>query len=244
MITGAAGAIGSASARRLVREGARVIGVDLDSAAFDALADELGGQRFVGIVADVTDRSSVSSAFEGAARSGRVDAVFVNAGVECRTQLLRDFDEAECQRVFAVNVLGSFNVAAAALDSMAGHGGKLVLTASIAGLTGGALGTGVYVASKHAVVGIGRALAVEAKPLGIQVTVLCPGPVEGRMMTSFAQGVHALLDASGDETAGLTGRMDVARHATPDEIAAEVAWLFSDEVPLRNGEIVALGGAV
>lgn len=244
LITGVAGAIGSASARRLVREGARVIGLDTDSTGLDALTDELGSQRFLGIPADVTDRSSVSAAFERAGQVGPLNAVFINAGVEGRPHLLQEFDEAEYRRVFDVNVLGSFHVAAAALGALAEGGGKLVLMASTAGLTGGALGTGIYVASKHAVVGIGRALAVEAQRVGIQVTVLCPGPVESRMMDDLGAGVRALVAAGGDEAAGLSGGMDRARYATADEIAAEVAWLFSDEVPLRHGEIVALGGSI
>src|SRR5690606_22898952 len=164
-----------------------------------------GSKRFLGIQADVSDRSSVSAAFERAGHVGPLHAVFVNAGIEGRPHLLQEFDEAEYRRVFDVNVLGSFHVAAAALGALAHGGGKLVLTASTAGLTGGALGTGIYVASKHAVVGIGRALAIEARRSGIQVTVLCPGPVEGRMMDDLGYGVRALVAASGEEAGGLAG---------------------------------------
>jgi NAD(P)-dependent dehydrogenase (short-subunit alcohol dehydrogenase family) len=156
------------------------------------------------------------------------------------------FDLADFEKVFAVNVRSAFLGASAAMRQMMTQPdrGKIVFTASIAGLKGDP-GVSVYVASKHAVIGLARSLMKEAGPLGIRVNVVAPGPVETRMMRPLEEGLAALagLDA-GAFQAALSSAIPLARYAEADEIASTVSWLLSDEVPYMHGEVVTVGGGL
>lgn len=246
VVTGAAGGIGSATVRRLHAEGANVVAVDLDGAGVAALAAELG-DRVLAHRADVTSAED-TDAFVAAAveRFGSVDLFHANAGVESRVRTVADFDLADFEKVFAVNVRSAFLGTSAVVRQMTaqGTGGAIVLTASIAGLKGDP-GVSVYVASKHAVIGLARSLMKETGPLGIRVNVVAPGPVDTRMMRPLEEGLAALsgLDAAGFQAA-LSTAVPLGRYAQPEEIAATVAWLLSDEVPYMHGEVVTVGGGL
>jgi NAD(P)-dependent dehydrogenase (short-subunit alcohol dehydrogenase family) len=246
VVTGAAGGIGSATVRRLHAEGANVVAVDLDGAGVEKLAGEFG-QRVLAFRADVTSQEE-TEAFVAAAvdRFGSLDLFHANAGVESQVRTVADFDLADFDKVFAVNVRSAFLGTSAVMRRMTaqGTGGSIVLTASIAGLKGDP-GVSVYVASKHAVVGLARSLMKESGPLGIRVNVVAPGPVDTRMMRPLEEGLAALsgLDAAGFQAA-LSTAIPLGRYAQADEIAATVAWLLSDEVPYMNGEVVTVGGGL
>lgn len=246
VVTGAAGGIGSATVRRLHAEGANVVAVDLDEAGVRALADELG-ERVLPVRADVTSPADTEAFFAAAVdRFGSVDLFHANAGVESSVRTVADFDLADFEKVFAVNVRSAFLGSSAAMRRMIaqGTGGSIVFTASIAGLKGDP-GVSVYVASKHAVIGLARSLMKESGPLGIRVNVVAPGPVDTRMMRPLEKGLAALsgLDAAGFQAA-LSTAIPLGRYATADEVAATVAWLLSDEVPYLNGEVVTVGGGL
>ncbi|MEY4135992.1 MAG: hypothetical protein RL205_120, partial [Actinomycetota bacterium] len=157
-----------------------------------------------------------------------------------------NFDIADFQKVFNVNVLSAFLGASAAVRRMATQpdGGKIVFTASIAGLKGDP-GVSVYVASKHAVIGLMRSLMKETAALKIRVNVVAPGPVETRMMRPLEEGLGAL---AGTDAAGLRAMLatviPMGRYAEADEIAATASWLLSDEVPYMHGEVVTVGGGL
>ena len=246
VVTGAAGGIGSATVRRLFAEGANVVAVDRDGAGIDALAAELG-EGVLAVQADVTSESDTQAFFAAAVdRFGSVDMFHANAGVESRVVPVADFDIADFDKVFAVNVRGSFLGASAAVRQMLTQQdkGKIVFTASIAGLKGDG-GVTVYTASKHAVVGLARGLAKETAALGIRVNVVAPGPVETRMMRPLEEGLGALagLDGAGLKAA-LSAAVPLGRYAEAEEIAATVVWLLSDEVPYMHGEVVTVGGGL
>ena len=165
IVTGAAGGIGAAAVRRLHAEGANVVAVDINQAGVDALATELG-DRVLAIGADVTSPEDTAKFFATTVEKfGSVDMFYANAGVESRVLTVADFDINDFEKVFAVNVLSAFLGASAAMRQMATQPerGKIVFTASIAGLKGDA-GVGVYVASKHAVIGMSKSLMKEAGP--------------------------------------------------------------------------------
>ncbi len=246
IVTGAAGGIGSATCRRLHAEGANIVAVDLDQAGLDALVAELG-DRIVAVRADVTNPEQTEAFFDTAVSTfGSVDMFHANAGVESTVVPVANFDIADWQKVFNVNVLSAFLGASAAVRRMATQpdGGKIVFTASIAGLKGDP-GVSVYVASKHAVIGLMRSLMKETGALGIRVNVVAPGPVETRMMRPLEEGLAALMgtDAAGFQAA-LSTAIPLARYAEADEIAATAAWLLSDEVPYMHGEVVTVGGGL
>ncbi|WP_165486110.1 SDR family oxidoreductase [Frankia sp. Cppng1_Ct_nod] len=246
VVTGGAGVIGSAVSRRLAAEGARVVVADLDADAARKIAELIGGDA-VGVGVDITTPAGAEASVDAAVQAfGRLDLFHANAGVECMVRTVTDFDVADYHRVFGVNVLGAFLSAQAAVRRLTaqGDGGSILFTASIAALMGTG-GTSIYNASKHAVHGLARCLALEVAGSGIRVNTLAPGVVESRMMDSLGAGLGAL--AGVDEAAfkgGMKRAVPLGRYATPEEIAATAAWILSDEVPYLHGEVLTVGGGI
>ncbi len=246
LVTGAAGGIGSAACRRLVDEGAKVVAADISADAASVLAGSIGS-ACVGVGADVSTAAGAAAGVEAAiATFGGLDLAFINAGVECIAAPIAEFAEAEYDRVFDVNVRGSFLTAQAVVKHLSAEGkpGNILFTASIAGLQGSPT-TSIYNASKHAVVGISKCLALEVGSLGIRVNVLCPGIVDTRMMRSLEEsmGAAAGLSAAAMKEAMAAGNT-LGRYATADEIAAMAAWILSDEGAYCHGETFTIGGGL
>lgn len=246
LVTGAAGGIGSATCRRLVAEGANVVATDISDDASKAIAAELGG-RGVGVGADISTAAGVAAAVQaGVDAFGGIDLALINAGVECQAAPIAQFSEAEYDRVFDVNVRGAFLTAQAVVNHLLGAGkpGNVLFTASIAGLQGSPT-TSIYNASKHAVVGISKCLALEVGSQGIRVNVLCPGVVDTRMMRSLEESMGAAAGISAsDMKAAMAAGNALGRYATADEIAAMAAWILSDEGAYCHGETFTIGGGL
>lgn len=254
VVTGAGGRIGAGVCHRLRKEGARVVAVDRDKSALDALAAEIAsefGAEFaadlVTVEADVCDAEDTERFFATAVeRFGSVDMFHANAAIEGVVSDVAHLDIADVDRVMAVNVRSVFLGAAAAVRQMSEQPtrGSILFTSSIAGLKGDA-GVAPYVASKHAVIGIMRSLTKEIGPLGIRVNCLCPGVVESRMMDSLEEGIGALAGIDGPAVkSALIAAVPMHRYAQVAEIAATAAWLLSDEVPYMHGEVVTVGGGL
>ncbi|HET6507319.1 MAG TPA: SDR family NAD(P)-dependent oxidoreductase [Baekduia sp.] len=241
-ITGAAGSIGAATARRFVAEGARVALTDLDADALDALAAELGADRALALPADVTDSGAVADAVARAVeRFGGLDVAFANAGVFGAVAPVVDYPEDVFDRVMAVNVRGPFLVAKHALAAMR-DGGSMIINSSVVGLTADP-GIVAYATSKHALVGLMRTAAKEMAPRGIRVNTLHPGPVAN----AFQHRIE--LTATGAATEAEAARafeamIPLDRHATPEEVAAAVLFLASDESAFLTGATVPLDGGM
>ncbi|WP_322769276.1 SDR family NAD(P)-dependent oxidoreductase [Frankia sp. Cr1] len=246
VVTGGAGVIGSAVSRRLAAEGALVVVADLDADAAKTVAELIGGAA-VGVGVDITTPLGAQASVDAAVQAfGKLDLYHANAGVECAVRTVADFDPADYHRVFGVNVLGVFLSAQAAVRQLSaqGDGGSILFTASIAALMGSA-GTSVYNASKHAVQGIARCLAVEVAGAGIRVNTLAPGVVESRMMDALGAGLGALVGADGATArSGMEAAVPLGRYATPEEIAATAAWILSDEVPYLHNECITVSGGI
>ena len=245
VVTGGAGGIGSAVCRRLAEEGAKVTVVDLDEAAAKEVASSLGPGA-IGVGADVATEEGTDAYVRAALGAfGRIDAFHNNAGIEGRVAPLVEAEVADFDRVVAVNVRGVFLGLRAVLRQMATQGGgAIVNTASVAGLRGAAT-LGPYVASKHAVVGLTRTAAAEAGPQGVRVNAVCPGLIDTRMLRSIeeARGPTAGADAGAAKAASVR-RVPQARYGEPDEVAALVAWLLSEEAPYAHGGIYTLDGGL
>ncbi|MBC7632248.1 SDR family NAD(P)-dependent oxidoreductase [Aeromicrobium sp.] len=245
VVTGAGAGIGAATCRRLVAEGAQVVAADIDLAAAEAIAKEIGSNA-VALRADVSTPDGAAACVSAAVDAfGRLDAFHANAGVEGRAHLVSDFDLAMYELVFGVNVRGAFLCASAALRRLTsqGDGGGILFTSSLASLQG-TPSMAIYTASKHAVHGLVRCLAREVSP-GIRVNALAPGVVDTRMMRSLEQSMGA---AGGTDAAtlraGLEAAVPMRRYASVDEIAATAAWILSDEVPYVHGETITVGGGL
>lgn len=242
IITGGAGGIGAATAAALARRGIAALLVDRDGEAAERVAAELraaGGEAFAH-AADVTDDAAVRGYVEDArARFATVAGLFANAGIEGAIGPVEEYPPDVFDRVLAVNVRGVFLALRHVVPVMrAQGGGAIVTTASQAGLRG-VPGLAGYVASKHAVVGLTRGVALEVAGTGVRVNCLCPGPTDTRMMGAIEETVRA----AGGDPSGFVDRIPVGRYGRPDEIAALVAWLI-DEGPefLTGAELPVDGG--
>ncbi len=185
LVTGAASGIGAATATRLAAEGAAVVVADVQREAGQKVAADIGG-RFVEL--DVTESGAWQTAIEDIlANEGRLDIAHLNAGVMTGEGDLRALTDAQVERVLGVNVRGVIYGARAAAAAMA-HGGGIVATASVAGVIGWSADP-IYTLSKHAVVGLVRALDPQLAALGISVNAVCPGIVDTAMLGSEMKGV-------------------------------------------------------
>jgi NAD(P)-dependent dehydrogenase (short-subunit alcohol dehydrogenase family) len=242
VITGAAGSIGAATARRFVAEGARVVLADLDERPLQQLAQELGGDdRARAIRTDAADSAQVAAAVQQATDAfGGLDVAFANAGIFGEVAPIVDYDEATFDRVLAVNVRGPFLLAKHALAAMR-DGGSLIINSSVVGLTSdpGIVG---YATSKHAVVGLMRTAAKEVASRGIRVNTLHPGPVDN----AFQHRIETVAtgEAEGRATDIFNTMIPLGRHARPDEIAATALFLASDESAFLTGATVPLDGGM
>lgn len=242
VITGAAGSIGAAAARRFVAEGARVVLADLDRPALDALAAELGGDAHaLARATDVTDAAQVAAAVRAAVDAfGGLDVAFANAGVFGAIAPVAEYDDDVFDRVMAVNVRGAFLTAKHALGAMR-DGGSLIITSSVVGLTSDP-GIVAYATSKHALVGLMRTAAKEVAPRGIRVNTLHPGPVDN----AFQHRIETVATGEPEDAAAaiFEGMIPLGRHARADEVAAAALYLASDESAFLTGATVPLDGGM
>ena len=246
LLTGAAGHLGRRIATRLASSGCRLALCDVDAARLAVLAAELTGEatagdgRVVSIPADVTDETDARAAVRDAQESLRGLDVLVNAhGIEGPTAPVEALDPDEVRRTFDVNVMSLFWLCGAAAEIFkSAGGGRIVNMASGAGLAGGAF-TGVYHASKHAVVGLTRSLARELAPAGILVNAVCPGFVESPMVDRIVSSLGDL-----DLPTDYRSAVPLGRYADPDEVAEAVRYLACDAPEYMTGDYLVLDGGL
>jgi NAD(P)-dependent dehydrogenase (short-subunit alcohol dehydrogenase family) len=238
IVTGAAGGLGSATVEALAARGADVLAVDLDAEGLERLA----GDSVVPHPADVTDAAAVEgfvrAAFE---RFGRLDAIFNNAAIEGRIAPITDYPDEEFERVMRVNVRSVWLGMKHALPVLARvGGGSIVNTASTGGLMGWPE-ISPYVGSKHAVVGLTRAVALETVGRGIRVNCLCPGPMDTRMIWSIGEAI-----APGDRVEQqrlLEATIPLGRLGRPEEVASLATFLLLDCPEYLTGAVLPVDGA-
>jgi NAD(P)-dependent dehydrogenase (short-subunit alcohol dehydrogenase family) len=239
LITGGAGVIGRATARRLKDEGARVVLVDRDAKRLEDAAAVLRLEPGAAIAADATRAAEVARYAEAAARFGPIDVFFNNAGIEGPTAPIAEFPEDGFAEVMAVNVTGVFLGMKYVLPRMA-DGGSAIITSSTAGLRGAA-GIVAYCTSKHAVIGIMRTAALEAAPRRIRVNSIHPGPVESEMIKRLERARAKGGDPAA-ERARFMRRIPLQRYVEPEEVAALVLFLASDESRAITGTMLGIDG--
>ena len=245
IVTGAAGDIGRTTTRRFAAEGARGVAVDFDADRIAGLAEELNsdGLQIIAEVADVTLEADVERYVgQACAIYGGVDVLFNNAGMEGQCSDVSECDLADFDRVMAVNVRGVLLGMKYVVPVMRERGGgAIVNTASVAGLSGASLLTS-YCASKHAVIGLTRSVAMQQGPNNIRVNAVCPSAMTGRMMTSIEHKMQP-DDAAAVRDAVL-GTIPMGRYARPEDVASMVTHLCSDEAAFLNGGAYTVDGGV
>lgn len=238
VVTGAGNGLGRASARRLADEGARVVVVDIDADSAHATAESLPTEALA-VAADIADEAQVLRyVAEGVARFGRIDAHHLNAGIFGSFAGLPDMDVADFDRVLAVNVRGQFLGLRAAFRRYREQRstGAIVVTASIASLTGSA-DLLPYVTSKHAVVGLIRSAAMYGGPLGIRVNGVAPGIVPTDLFAAAATTSGGKNDM--ERRASTT---PLRRAGSAEEIAGVTAFLLSADASYVTGQVVSADG--
>ncbi|MCU9840588.1 glucose 1-dehydrogenase [Ruegeria sp. WL0004] len=243
IITGGAGVIGKAAARRFAAEGARVLLVDLESAALQAVCKDLDCENVRSFAADVTSaRDNAAMVAEAIRCFDGVDILLANAETEGAVGPIVDSDEALFDRVMAVNVKGPFLGMKAVLPTMAARGGgSIVITSSVAGIRGSAQ-VAPYSTSKHAVIGLMKSAAKEVAAQNIRVNTVNPGPVASRMMSSLEEGLAP--GAAERAKSVMQSNMPIGRYATPEEIANVMLFLASDEAAFVTGAVYLADGSM
>jgi NAD(P)-dependent dehydrogenase (short-subunit alcohol dehydrogenase family) len=245
VVTGGARGIGLAIARRLAEAGAHVVIADREEDVAERAAGELEGEGGASAAAlDVTDPAAVRATVERTvAEHGQLDAWVNNAGIFPSTPLL-ELGEEEWDAVLAVNLRGMFLGGREAGRAMraAGNGGVIVNLASTSAHAGFGPGFAHYTSSKHGLLGLTKALAIELGPFGVRVVAVSPQltlteGIEETMGEFGASGMQETLDA-------LSGRTPLGRTAVPDDVAKVVLFAVSDLAGFVTGSNVSVDGGL
>lgn len=238
IVTGAAGGLGAATTRQLHGRGVNVLAVDLDIGTLEA-AIGLHDERIAYLSADVSNAAEVERIVTTTVeRFGRIDALFNNAARHGPAAAIEDYSEEEFRRVLDVNVIGVWLLMKAALPELARQKGRIVNVSSIAGLIGWKNLSG-YTAAKHAVVGLTRAIAIEAAGRDVAVNALCPGSMDTPMLWEGAKGLGVDMQTAGGMIASAIPRGTIG---TPEEVAQAATWLLLDAPSFITGAAIPVDG--
>lgn len=240
-ITGGGTGIGLATARALAPTGARFTLVGRDGARAQEASSAFENAH--GLSCNVADEASVTAAFSAARdRFGPIDILINNAGITPSAPL-HAMELSLWNEVLAINLTGAFLCSRAALaDMYTRKWGRIVNVASIAGLKGGQY-ISAYCASKHGMIGMTRALALETAKRGVTVNAICPGYVDTEIITRAAETISSKSKLNEDEArAMLYAGNPQGRFITADEVASGIAWLCSDGAAATNGAAISMSG--
>jgi len=234
VVTGASTGIGRATAAKIVGLGAKVTLIARRAGLLEEAARALG-EAAAWIAADVGDQGQLVAALDAAvARHGPIDGLFLNAAAEGIYALTPDYTDEAFAEVMRVNVHSPFWAVRHVLPAMTARGrGAILITGSLGGETG-MVGNIGYCASKHAVVGIARAIAMEAAPAGVRCNALAPGFIDTPMLSGTPE----------DFKAAMAARVPQQRIGRPEEAANVAAFLLSDDASHVTAQSWAVDGGL
>jgi NAD(P)-dependent dehydrogenase (short-subunit alcohol dehydrogenase family) len=244
VITGGAGSIGAASAKLLLAEGASVMLSDLSEPPLKKIADAIGKEsadRLAICTADVTKSDQVKNLIaRTVSRFGKIDVLFSNAGNFGTVAPVTDYPEDVFDSVLAVHIKGAFLCAKHAVPQM-NDGGSIIITSSVAGVTGDP-GVYGYITAKHGQVGLMRVLAKELAGRNIRVNTLHPGPVDNDFQLNVEKKLGEIIGRDG--TQFFNDIIPLHRHVRPDEVARSVLFLASDASSFTTGALLMVDGGM
>lgn len=236
IVTGAAGGIGAATARKFAREGAHVVLADLDMAQIEAARAtlEAGSPESLGLRLDATDQASIDAMVAKVKSAfGRIDCLVNNAGITQDARLVK-MTAAQFDRVVEVNLKGVFLCTQAVADTMIAQGAGVILNASsVVGLYGN-FGQTNYAATKAGLIGMTKTWARELGPRGVRAVVVCPGFVSTHILDTIPPAVMQKM----------VEKVPLGRLGRPEEIANVYAFLASDEASYINGAVIEVSGGI
>ncbi len=238
IITGVAAGIGRATANLFAKEGARIVGIDIDEEGGKSITEKI--QAFGGtmtfVKADVSKHEDIRGFFEVAREMGGVDVVFNNAGIEVAKGLL-DTSEEDWNRNVSVNLKSVFFSCKYAIQQMKEKGrGSIINNSSVAGLVGSF--SPAYSAAKGGIVALTKALATDFGQYNIRVNCICPGAIE----TPMLERVIKFQGEPSEVRARRLQNYPLGRFGYPDEVAQTVLFLASDESSFLNGVTIPVDG--
>ncbi len=235
LVTGASRGIGRAIAARLAAQGATVVAAARGDNA-KTVVDEIraSGGRAEAAALDVTETGAAETAVKGVVdRHGRIDVLVNNAGIT-RDQLLLRLKREDWDAVLATNLTAAYALTQAALKPMIRQrSGRIISVGSVVGQSGNA-GQANYAASKAGLIGFSKAVALEVASRGITVNVVAPGLIETDMTRAMAESARTDWET----------KIPLRRLGTPDDIAATVCFLASDEASYITGQVIAVNGGM
>ncbi|MFW9975911.1 MAG: SDR family NAD(P)-dependent oxidoreductase [Candidatus Thorarchaeota archaeon] len=238
IITGVAAGIGRATANLFAKEGARIVGVDIDEKGGKSITEKV--QAFGGIMtfvkADVSNQDDIRTIYEIAREMGGVDVVFNNAGIEVAKGLL-DTSEEDWNRNISVNLKSVFFSCKHAIQQMKEKGrGSIINNSSVAGLVGSF--SPAYSAAKGGIIALTKALATDFGQYNIRVNCICPGAIE----TPMLERVIMFQGEPSEVRARRLKNYSLGRFGYPDEVAQTALFLASDDSSFINGATIPVDG--
>ncbi|MEK6544595.1 MAG: SDR family oxidoreductase [Elusimicrobiota bacterium] len=235
LITGAASGMGKVACGMFLKEGAKVIGLDVKRAA-----DLPASPDYLFIETDVTKEQDVNNAIaQGVKRFGRLDTLYNNAGIMMdKDSSVVDTDASVWDKTLDVNLKGIYLVCKYGIPHLiANQGGSVINIASFVALVGCSVPQDAYTASKGAVIALTKSLAVQYGPKGVRANAICPGPIETPLMMDW-------LLSNPIEKAKRLNRIPMGRLGKPEEVVYAAIYLASDESRWTNGAAMVIDGGI